>query len=86
MVKEDVWGKQPSWPSFRKKKFLVKPLSAADPYNSTVSFRAAGDCEILFLSFDKVLHSCTKACQFHHRLIDNMVIQIAMKNMQLMGK
>ena len=40
----------------------------------------------LFMPFDRVMHSCTMACQFHHRLIENMVKIIADKNRDLMQK
>ena len=42
--------------------------------------------KILFMPFDRVMHSCTMACQFHHRLIENMVHIIANKNRDLMRK
>ncbi|NLB53904.1 MAG: Crp/Fnr family transcriptional regulator [Syntrophomonadaceae bacterium] len=86
MLKEDVWGNTAILAIIPEKEIFGETFVCSRSYNSTVSFRAAGDCEILFLSFDKILHSCTKACQFHHRLIDNMVTQIALKNMQLMEK
>ena len=44
------------------------------------------DAEILFMPFDRVMHSCTMACVFHHRLIENMVRIIARKNRELMRK
>ena len=40
----------------------------------------------MFLPFDQVMHSCTMACQFHHKLIENMVRVIAAKNRDLMRK
>ena len=32
------------------------------------------------------MHTCTNACTFHHRLIENMVQLIADKNLELMKK
>ncbi|MDO4649334.1 MAG: helix-turn-helix domain-containing protein, partial [Eubacteriales bacterium] len=34
----------------------------------------------------RVMHTCSNACVFHHQLIENMVIQIAEKNRELMEK
>ena len=51
-----------------------------------MTFAAAQDCRILFLSFCRVMHTCTHACQFHQRLIENMVRLIARKNRELMRK
>ena len=40
----------------------------------------------MFIPFDRVMHSCTMACKFHHQLIENMVRVIANKNRDLMRK
>jgi len=53
---------------------------------STVTFLAAEDAEIVFIPFNKVMHTCTMACAFHHRLVENMVRLIADKNRDLMRK
>ena len=54
--------------------------------SSLVSFVAAQDSKVLFLSFCRVMHTCTHACQFHQTLIENMVRLIARKNRELMRK
>jgi len=51
-----------------------------------VTFAAAEDSEVLFLSFCRVMHTCTHACVFHQTLIENMVKIIARKNLELMRK
>ena len=51
-----------------------------------VSILAEEDCAILFLPFSRVLTSCTMACEFHHRLIENTVRLIAAKNLALIEK
>ena len=86
MLKEDVWGNTDIMALILEKNIFGETFVISGSGSSNVSFRAAADCEILFLSFNKLLHSCTKACQFHHQLIDNMVLLIAQKNMQLMEK
>lgn len=54
--------------------------------NANVSFSAATDAKVLFLTFSHIIHACSMACKFHHRLIENMVALIAAKNRQLMDK
>ena len=39
-----------------------------------------------FLPFAKVLNSCSAACEFHHRLIENAVKLMASKNIELVQK
>ena len=51
-----------------------------------VTFAVSQDAKILFLPFDRVMHSCTMACRFHYQLIENMVRIIARKNRELMRK
>ena len=40
----------------------------------------------MFLPFAKVLNSCSAACEFHHRLIENAVKLMASKNIELVQK
>lgn len=86
MLKEDVWGNTAILAIMQEKSIFGEAFVCSRSFSSTVSFRATADCDVLFLSFDKILHSCSKACEFHHQLIDNMVIVIAEKNIQLMEK
>ena len=51
-----------------------------------MTFLVSEDARILFLPFDRVMHSCTMACRFHHKLVENMVRIIADKNRDLMRK
>lgn len=53
---------------------------------ATVSFQAAASSEILFLPFDRVLRTCSNACAFQPRLVENMVRVIADKNLQLLER
>lgn len=86
MLKEDVWGNTAILAIILEKGIFGETFVCNRYYNSTVSFRAATDCEVLFLSFAKTLHSCPQACEFHHQLIDNIIFLIAQKNIQLMEK
>jgi len=40
----------------------------------------------MFIPFQRVVNSCSNACIFHHRLIENMIQLIADKNLMLMHK
>ena len=62
-------------------------------YSALPAFRVASAASLLWyplfrrgLPFDRVMRSCTMACAFHHRLIENMVRIIADKNRELMRK
>lgn len=86
MVKEDLWG---------NKSMLVRMYPGAlfgetfacglDP-RSVVSYIASDESRILFMPFRRIMHTCSTACVFHHRLLENMVQMIAVKNRDLMRK
>ena len=86
MVKEDLWGNKTMLVRMRKDKLFGETFACGSDNLSVVTFLVSEDAKILFMPFDRVMHSCTMACQFHHRLIENMVKIIADKNRDLMRK
>jgi len=86
MVKEDLWGNKTMLVRMRKDELFGETFACGQDNQSVVTFLVSEDAKILFMPFDRVMHSCTMACQFHHRLIENMVHIIANKNRDLMRK
>lgn len=86
MVKEDLWGNKTMLVRTRKDGLFGETFACGEDNLSVVTFLVSEDARILFLPFDRVMHSCTMACAFHHRLIENMVHIIAGKNRDLMRK
>ena len=86
MATEDIWGNKSLFTVLSAGSLFGENSICAEDTASAVSFRAATNCVILFMPFNRVLHSCTNACAFHHRLIENMVQLIARKNIQLIEK
>ena len=86
MIKEDLWGNKTMLLRMRKDEFFGETFVCGDDNRSVVTFLVSEQAEILFLPFDRVMHSCTNACRFHHQLIENMVRVIARKNRDLMRK
>lgn len=86
MVKEDLWGNKTMLLRFGKNELFGETFACGDDSTSTVTFTVSEDAKILFLPFNRVMHSCTMACEFHHRLVENMVRIIANKNRDLMRK
>lgn len=86
MIKEDLWGNRTMLVRICKNEVFGETFACGDDNLSVVTFVASEDAKILFLPFDRVMHSCTMACVFHHRLIENMVRIIANKNRDLMRK
>lgn len=44
---------------------------------------AAEDCTVLFLRMDGILHYCGQNCEYHHRLVCNVLRLFADKNLQM---
>ncbi len=86
MVKEDLWGNKTMLVRMRKDELFGETFACGSDNLSVVTFLVSEDAQILFMPFDRVMHSCTMACIFHHRLIENMVSIIANKNRDLMRK
>lgn len=86
MVKEDLWGNKTMLVRMGKDELFGETFACGEDNLSVVTFVVSEDAKILFMPFDRVMHSCTMACVFHHRLIENMVHIIANKNRDLMRK
>ena len=86
MVKEDLWGNKTMLVRIRRNDIFGETFACGSDNISAVTFLVSEDAQILFMPFDRVMHSCTMACVFHHRLIENMVSVIAAKNRDLMRK
>ncbi len=86
MVKEDLWGNKTMLVRIRQNEIFGETFACGSDNLSVVTFLVSEEAQILFMPFDRVMHSCTMACQFHHRLIENMVKVIANKNRDLMQK
>ena len=86
MVKEDVWGNRTMLLRTYPEDIFGETFACGEDSLSVVTFTASRDCKVLFLSFCRVMHTCTHACVFHQTLIENMVRIIARKNRELMRK
>lgn len=86
MIQEDLWGNKTMLLRIHKNDMFGETFACGEDTLSTVTFVVSEDARILFLPFNRVMHSCTMACMFHHRLIENMVRIIASKNRDLMRK
>ena len=86
MVKEDSRGGGTLLLAMREGGLFGESFSCGSHPDARVSFVAAAPCTVLFLPYDKIIHSCKMRCAFHHRMIENMVRLICEKNIQLMEK
>lgn len=86
IIKEDIWGNKTLLLRLGKDGMFGETFACGEDNSSVVTFLASESAEILFLPFYRVMHNCTMACVFHHRLIENMVKILAQKNRDYMRK
>ena len=86
MVKEDVWGNKTLLARMGKEELFGESFACAADTQSLVTFTAPEDTKVLFIPFHRIMHTCSMACEFHHKLVENMVGIIAEKNRELMRK
>lgn len=86
MIRDDLWGNRTLLVSMGKGDVFGENFSFGFAQNATVSFWTSTNSKILYLSFNRIVQPCSKACEFHHRLIENMVMLIAKKNVALIDK
>ena len=61
-------------------------FACAGIYHSPVTVQATENAEIMFISYKKIIMSCTAACPFHAKLIENLLKLIAVKSLILNQK
>lgn len=86
IIKEDFWGNAN----------LLAECCAGDIFGEAYAINtseplemnifAASRCRILFLEVSKILSVCSSACEFHNRLIQNLLTLVSKKNFQLNRK
>jgi len=86
MVKEDVWGNKTLLARTGRGELFGESFACAADNQSLVTFSAPEQTRVLFIPFHRIMHTCSMACEFHHRLVENMVSIIAGKNRELMKK
>lgn len=86
MVKEDVWGNKTLLARIGKEELFGESFACCEDNQSLVTFTAPEDTKVLFIPFHRIMHTCSMACEFHHKLVENMVRIIAGKNRELMRK
>jgi CRP-like cAMP-binding protein len=84
--KEDTDGRVTILTDIGVSEAFGEVFACAGISQSPVTIQAAEDSEILFFDYRKIITSCTSACPFHAKLIENMLRLVAQKNMMLTQK
>ena len=86
MIKEDLWGGKTILARMKKNELFGETFACGSDSLSVVSFVVSENAKVLFMPFCKAMHTCSNACEFHQKLVENMVRIIADKNRDLLRK
>lgn len=86
IIKEDIWGNRMLLGEAKKGMLFGEAYACSGSKLLEVSVIAEADMEILFLNVRKILQTCPSACEFHGKLIKNLLSCVAERNLALMQK
>ena len=86
VIKEDIDGRISILNELGQSEIFGEVFACAGICHSPVTVIAVEDSEILFLDYKKVISTCSNACPFHSKLIENMLRLIAEKSLMLNQK
>ena len=84
--KVDVWGNCNIIENIGTGQVFAETYACAPTEPLMVNVVAAEACEVLFLDVKKALQTCPSVCDFHSRLIRNLLVVMAGKNLALTRK
>lgn len=86
MIREDIWGNKTTLINIGDRELFGETFACGSDKMASVSFVAMDETTVLFLPFDRVMHSCSSACAHHQKLVVNMVTVMAEKNARFISK
>ena len=86
VIKEDMDGRIVILTELGVSELFGEVFACAGIDHSPVTIQAAESAEILFINYKRIISSCTAACPFHAKLIENMLKLVAAKSLMLNQK
>ena len=86
IISDDYWGERQILAGFGKGQLFGEAYACMEKMPLLVSAIAVEESQVLMLNAHRVLQTCTSACDFHRRLVENLVGILAKKNLTLTRK
>lgn len=86
ILKEDFWGNRSILSEIGTGDIFGETYAELHSVELEVNVMAVEDSEILFLDVGKIMTTCPSSCEFHSRLIGNLLAVTAQKNLMLTRK
>ncbi len=84
--KNDFMGNKNILAELSQSDIFGETLVSAQIKKSPVTVEAVTGCEIMLIDYNRIITTCSSACVFHTKLIENMVKVLAEKNLMLNNK
>jgi CRP-like cAMP-binding protein len=86
VVKEDFMGNRNMMAEISPGNLFAESFCCARTDRLPITVVSAAESEILWIDYQRVVSTCSLACKFHSRLIENMLSILASKNILLNQK
>ena len=86
VTKDDLMGNRSILTELHESDIFAEALACAGTKHSPVSVWSMQKSSVLMMPFERIVNSCSSACGFHARLIENMMRLLAGKNLALTQK
>lgn len=86
IVKEDYWGNLSILTEIGVGELFGETYACLKNIPLQVNVVAVKDCTIIEFDMNRVINSCSNSCQFHSKLIQNLLFVMASKNFMLTDK
>ena len=82
----DLWGNRKIIASIHPGDIFGESYACVNKEPLMVNIVATDDCEILFMNVSRVLTLCNSSCEFHSKLVSNLLNILARKNLNFTRK
>lgn len=86
IVRVDFFGNRSIVTSVEPSQLFGESFACSETESIPVNVIAESECEVMLISSRRILQPCCNACEFHSRVIFNMIKSIAEKNLLLNQK
>lgn len=86
ILKEDYWGNRTILAEVQTGQLFGEAYACSETAKVSVNAVSVQESAILFFDVRRILSPCSAGCPFHVRLIQNLVAELADKNIRLTGK
>ena len=86
IVQIDYYGNRSILGTLAPGDLFAETIACAGVKEIPVNVIASENCTVVFISCERVLHSCSSACSFHRQLLSNLMSILANKNIQFHQK